>query len=666
MRCRLALLLLALALPAAASELTIDPSRAIATFDPATALGATIDGHGAGETAQIFTEANVAAMLSAGFQPLSYRLATELGGEAWHWNPRGRWSDARRRQGYWTSSDQISGDIDVSFGYRLPRRGNTISQAFNVDYSRIDDGDRATFWKSNPYLDSPQWLFVDLGAAREVASMRIVWGVPFARDFVVQHWEGVDPVNEPDHGRWVAFARGAVTNAGGGITTIRLEPAAARYVRLLMTRPSRTAPPHARDPRDRAGYAVAELSLFDAQQRELVRHARSADAQSIVWVSSTDPWHRASDVDQSMEQPGLDRVVRSGLTRGLPMLVPVALLYGTPDDAAAELRYLRKRHVAVRQVELGEEPDGQELSPEDYGALFLRWADALHAVDPRLQLGGPSFQSTYDVIAFWPDARGRTGWMERFLTLLRERRRLADFAFFSFEWYPFDDPCADARAQLARAPQVLERVLARWRAEGVPRSIPWIISEYGWSSYAAEAEVDLEGALFNAEVVAQFLSDGGSAAYFYGLEPEVLMSGDRCASYGNLALFQSDEAHRIRHRLAAFYAAQLVMHSWLQPRGTHALHAVAGTTETLRAFAVRRPDGEWSLLVINKGPSTSLTLRLGARTIDDASVEQLSPREYVWHPRGEQGSSSPDGPPARRRVQGAVELPARSLTVIRF
>src|SRR5437667_2781419 len=42
---------------------------------------------------------------------------------------------------------------------------------------------------------------------------------------------------------------------------------------------------------DSAGYAVAEISIDD-----YVLHGRSRTTQSVVWVSSTDPWHRAADI----------------------------------------------------------------------------------------------------------------------------------------------------------------------------------------------------------------------------------------------------------------------------------------------------------------------------------------------------------------------------------
>src|ERR1700724_987631 len=175
------------------------------TCVPTDAIGAGIDGHEKGECVRMLSAKNVGEMLSAGLGPLTYRLRTELAGEVWHWNPRGTWSDALNQCGYWTSDDSLTEPIDISYGFRLPRRGNTIDQANDDGYSRIADGDTASFWKSNPYLDShftgepedahPQWVVIDLGATKPVNAIRIHCPTPYAKWYRVEYWPGDDPMH---------------------------------------------------------------------------------------------------------------------------------------------------------------------------------------------------------------------------------------------------------------------------------------------------------------------------------------------------------------------------------------------------------------------------------------------------------------------------------------
>jgi F5/8 type C domain. len=521
-----------------------------------------------------------------------------------------------------------------------------------------------TFWKSNPYLHGrPQWIAVDLGSAHPVDSIAIVWSEPHALDYEVQWWEGKDPIAEPDHGRWVAFSSGGVHDARGGTirTSLEARPRTVRWIRVWMTRASGTALRPSDDPRDREGFAVAEISV-GVNGRDWIRHSPSHTEQSVVWVSSTDPWHRAIDRDPSMEQPGLDRVLRSGLTRRLPMLTPVAILYGTPEDAAAEVRFLNRRGAGSGGIEMGEEPDGQQVSPEDYAALYVRWAAAIRAVDPSRAMGGPALQSTRDRVSYWPDGSGRTAWMGRFVDALREAGQLSAFGFFSFEWYPVDDVCRDPSLSLRRAPAMLREVLAGWRSEGVPTNIPWVASEYGWSSYAAREEVDMTAALFNTAFLADFLSLGGGAAYFYGLEPEVLIrESAKCPSYGNLLLFVADAKHRIIAPVAAYHAARLLTQRWLATAGMHELLEVRGAPDGVRAWAVRRPDQSLSLLLVNDSNRNS-NVELSGMTMTQAS--QFSSREYAWKSAGAKGRPLRSKPPRAFHPGRTVQLPGPSITVI--
>src|ERR1041384_6064658 len=74
-------------------KIFVKPGHPSSQFDSSHAFGAAIDGHEKGELNQMLSRENVSEMLSAGFKPVSYRLRTELAGEAWHWNPKGSWSE---------------------------------------------------------------------------------------------------------------------------------------------------------------------------------------------------------------------------------------------------------------------------------------------------------------------------------------------------------------------------------------------------------------------------------------------------------------------------------------------------------------------------------------------------------------------------------------------
>src|SRR5438309_7910456 len=336
---------------------TVLADRPVNQCVPTQALGAGVDGHEKGECARMFTDENIEQMLSAGLGLLTYRLRTELAGEVWHWNPRGTWSDPAHQCGYWTSDDSLGEPINVSYGYYLPRRGNTIDQANDDGYSRIADGDGESFWKSNPYLDAhftsepedthPQWVVIDLGTRKPVNAIRIHWGAPYAKQYKVEFWPGDDPMHlhPDDDDDWQPFAHGNIDDAHGGEELIRFteRPRSVRFVRIMLSHGSQTSAQPSNDIRDRLGFAIREIELGNIDKhnhfRDHIRHARDRHRQTTIYVSSTDPWHRAEDIDLSIEQPGLDFILQGKLSNNLPVLVPVGVLYDTPENAAAEINY---------------------------------------------------------------------------------------------------------------------------------------------------------------------------------------------------------------------------------------------------------------------------------------------------------------------------------------
>jgi F5/8 type C domain len=216
----LALLFLSWPLATKAQTIRVDatPSHVANTFSPPYALGSTVDRVPSNATDPFFKPESIQKILSAGWGAISYRQNTDLFVQAWHWNPNGTWSDPAGR-GYFTGDANPTEMIRHSYGYALQHRGFTRNGGLEDElFSRLNDGDLNTYWKSNPYLTEtftgesdalhPQWIVMDLGSQQTVNGIRIVWGEPYATIYQVQYWSGTgDAMDEQASGEWKNFVR---------------------------------------------------------------------------------------------------------------------------------------------------------------------------------------------------------------------------------------------------------------------------------------------------------------------------------------------------------------------------------------------------------------------------------------------------------------------------
>jgi hypothetical protein len=395
-----------------------------------------------------------------------------------------------------------------------------------------------------------------------------------------------------------------------------------------------------------------------------------------------DPWHQASDVDKSgRAQVGFDLFYTAGYTRALPAMVPIALIYSTPEDAAAQISYLKKRNYPISYIEMGEEPDGHYMLPEDYAALYLQFATAIHKVDPSLKLGGPIFTGQNKDIEVWADAEGRTSWTGRFIDYLKRHNRLSDLAFFSFEHYPYD-PCRYQWGNLYDEPQLVSNILKVWREDGVPDNIPMFITESNISSNASEASVDIFGALWLADYVGAFLTAGGDAIYYFHYIPFGVHPGCN-NSDSTFGMFATDNKRQITQPLSQFFASQLINLEWLKSGNeAHQLYSAESDIEDsaghklVTAYAVKRPDKQWALLIVNRDQENPHTVKInfhdtetGRDTAFGGPVESFTfgSAQYRWDPLRK--VADPDGPALKAQTTASRDstytLPAAAIVVLR-
>ncbi len=692
------------------STIRISTSAAPIIFNPDQALGSSMDILSHDVVEKIYTEPMVKQCLSAGWGPITYRQNTELSIAAWHWNPNGAWSDAARKQGYFTGSSELQEPIRHSYGYPLPHRGHTRNGGAEQGYSRLTDGNPDSYWKSNPYLSSkftgqpdsahPQWVVIDLGSNELISHARIHWAEPYARLYELQYWAtkkgsnenapAESPMERPMSGIWTAFPSGIISDGQGGVATVQLspDPVRVRYLRIWMTQSSNTAyaglnAHDPTDPRSAQGYAIREIYVgtltSDLQFTDFVQH-RPDQNQTATFCSSIDPWHAESDLDNRGDQTGFDLFFTSGITNNLPAMIPISLIYGTPDDAAAQMAYLKKRRYPISYVEMGEEPDGQYMLPEDYAELYLQFATATHRVDPHLKLGGPVFEGVNEDVKVWPDAQGRTSWLGRFLDYLKARNRLPDLAFMSFEHYPFP-PCNIVWSDLYREPQVISHILDVWREDGLPPNVPMMNTESNVTYNNAQQMVDIFAALWLADSVGAFLTAGGAAYYHSPIQPEHLSPG--CHGYGTYGNYVADADLNVKTFTSQYHASRLINLEWVQHRaGSHKLYPAscdlkdaAGNT-LITTYAVDRPDGLHSLMIVNKDQSNAHEVRIAFENSSGPvrsfsgpiSSVTFGSEQYMWKSDGPNGHPDPNDPPVTKTLPAGTQamiLPKASVTVLR-
>ena len=129
----------------------------------------------------------------------------------------------------------------------------------------------------------------------------------------------------------------------------------------------------------------------------------------------------------------------------------------------------------------------------------------------------------------------------------------------------------------------------------------------------------------------------------------------------------------------------MITKEWAQPvDATHQLFKASSdiTDDSgnvlVTAYPIRRPDGSWSVMLVNRDRDHDHATKL---TFADADAKQsgffsgpveqitLGESQYQWHPGGSMGQADPDGPPLKSTLNGSADtlyqLPKASLTILR-
>lgn len=149
-------------------------------------------------------------------------------------------------------------------------------------------------------------------------------------------------------------------------------------------------------------------------------------------------------------------------------------------------------------------------------------------------------------------------------------------------------------------------------------------------------------------------------------------------------MFMVDDHYQIKQRTSQFFAAQMLTQEWAQPGDAEHRQFLASSdikdsegNVLVTAYALKRPDGQWSLMLINKdhddAHGVSISFHDGESKsqsfVGAVSMITFGKAQYQWHPDRKRGHADPDHPPVHSTISAdqktQFSLPAASVTVLR-
>jgi hypothetical protein len=190
-------------------------------------------------------------------------------------------------------------------------------------------------------------------------------------------------------------------------------------------------------------------------------------------------------------------------------------------------------------------------------------------------------------------------------------------------------------------------------------------------------------AVWLADNIGSFFEGGGAAFYHSPIQPQDIH--ETCLGWASWSNFVADERYNIRGYTSPYFAAHMINLEWAQHRsGVHTMVASSSDVKDadgntlVTSYVVRRPDGNWSLMLVNRDENNPHTVRV---VFNDAKAKRdlafdgpvtmvtFGSEQYVWINDGPNSHADPDGPPVATTLAGnsltTYTLPKASVTVLR-
>jgi len=165
------------------------------------------------------------------------------------------------------------------------------------------------------------------------------------------------------------------------------------------------------------------------------------------------------------------------------------------------------------------------------------------------------------------------------------------------------------------------------------------------------------------------------------VQPETLQKGcDDWGTDGNFVV----QNNQIKQYTSGYHASRIINFEWVtHGDGLHRMFPATsdvadGGNVLVTAYAVLCPNGEWSILVVNRDENNAHQIRVsfensksGEKGYFVGGVRRVTfgSEQYVWHANGMESHADPDLPPVSSVVNGGdgalFLLPKASINVLR-
>jgi hypothetical protein len=223
---------------------------------------------------------------------------------------------------------------------------------------------------------------------------------------------------------------------------------------------------------------------------------------------------------------------------------------------------------------------------------------------------------------------------------------------------------------------------ALWEV-GLPKSIPIMVTESHISWRLTGPMSTIFAALWLADNIGSFFEAGGAAFFHSPIQPQPV--NNTCLGWATWSNFVADRDYNITGYTSPYFAARMINLEWVQHRSGvhHMFHASTDIKDSegnvlVTSYAVHRPDGNWSLMLVNRDETNPHTVRVVLEDLKSkrkgsfsgpVSFVTFGSEQYVWKNDGPNSRPDPDGPPVGKILPGGPQatytLPKASITVLR-